>query len=125
MDDQLTDIPNKNIQDQITLSIQKKKNNKIDQKDLKINPGTKDIVSTIYYIRLLDFKKMSVGTKKTFTILFDREEIKGLITYLGKETISTAIGTKSCYKLAIGSSENVLQGKNSNYLRFRAILMHF
>lgn len=101
-------------------SIQKKKNNKIEHKDLKINAGTKDIVSTIYYMRLLDFKKMSVGTKKTFTILFDREEIKGLITYLGKETISTAIGTKSCYKLAIGSSENVLQGKNSNYLYLTA-----
>ncbi len=101
-------------------SIQKKKNNNIEHKDLKINPGTKDIVSTIYYMRLLDFKNMSVGTKKTFTILFDREEIKGLITYLGKETISTAIGTKSCYKLAIGSSENVLQGKNSNYLYLTA-----
>ncbi|MFD0836605.1 DUF3108 domain-containing protein [Mariniflexile aquimaris] len=101
-------------------SIQKRKNNNIEHKDLKINPGTKDIVSTIYYMRLLDFKSMPVGTKKTFTILFDREEIKGLITYLGKETISTAIGTKSCYKLAIGSSENVLQGKNSNYLYLTA-----
>jgi hypothetical protein len=64
---------------------------------------------------------MAIGTNKSFTILFDREEIKGLITYLGKETISTAIGKKECYKLAIGSSEaNVLKGKNSNYLYLTA-----
>jgi hypothetical protein len=101
-------------------SVQKKKKNNIEYKDLKIHSGTKDIVSTIYYMRLLDFKTMALGTNKTFTILFDREEIKGLITYLGKETISTAIGKKTCYKLAIGSSENVLQGKNSNYLYLTA-----
>lgn len=102
-------------------SVQKKKNNKIEYKDLTINSGTKDIVSTIYYMRVIDFKNIPVGTKKSFTILFDREEIKGLITYLGKETITTAIGKKECYKLAIGSSEaNVLQGKNSNYLYLTA-----
>ena len=33
-----------------------------------------------------------------------------------KETISTNIGKKECYKLAISSSENVLQGKNNNLL---------
>lgn len=102
-------------------SIQKKKNNNIEHKNLTIHSGTKDIVSTIYYMRVLDFKNMAIGTNKSFTILFDREEIKGLITYLGKVTIATAIGKKECYKLAIGSSEaNVLQGKNSNYLYLTA-----
>lgn len=98
-------------------SIMKKKNNYVENNTVKINSGTKDIVSTLYYIRILDYKSMPVGTKKTFTILFDNEEIKGIITYLGKETISTAIGKKVCYKLAIGTSEaNVLQGKNNNFL---------
>ncbi|CAH8283333.1 uncharacterized protein DUF3108 [Mariniflexile fucanivorans] len=98
-------------------SVMKRKNNFVENKNLKINSGTKDIVSTLYYMRILDYKNMSVGTKKTFTILFDKEEIKGMITYLGKETISTAIGKKECYKLAVGSSEtNVLQGKNNNFL---------
>ncbi|MBP0905799.1 DUF3108 domain-containing protein [Mariniflexile gromovii] len=98
-------------------SVMKKKNNFVENKSIKINSGTKDIVSTLYYMRILDYKSMSVGTKKSFTILFDNEEIKGIITYLGKETISTAIGKKECYKLAVGSSEaNVLQGKNSNFL---------
>jgi hypothetical protein len=98
-------------------SVSKRKNNKIQNKNIKINSGTKDIVSTLYYIRTLDYKSMPVNTKKTFTILFDNEEIKGIVTYLGKETISTAIGKKECYKLAIGSSEtHVLQGKNNNFL---------
>ncbi|WP_379926572.1 DUF3108 domain-containing protein [Mariniflexile jejuense] len=98
-------------------SVMKKKNNYVEEKTVKINSGTKDIVSTLYYMRTLDYKNMPVGTKKTFTILFDNEEIKGILTYLGKETLSTAIGKKECYKLAVGSSEaNVLQGKNSNYI---------
>lgn len=98
-------------------SVMKRKNNYVENNSIKINFGTKDIVSTLYYIRILDYKSMPIGTKKSFTILFDNEEIKGLITYLGKETISTAIGKKECYKLAIGSSEtDVLQGNNSNFL---------
>jgi hypothetical protein len=98
-------------------SIQRKKNNQEQKKDVKINPGTKDIVSTLYNIRLFDFKNMSVGTRKSFTIIFDREETKAQITYLGKETISTAIGNKTCYKLAIGAQDDVLKGgSNSNLL---------
>lgn len=98
-------------------SVMKRKNNSINNSSIKINSGTKDIVSTLYYMRTFDYKSMPVGTKKSFTILFDNEEIKGIITYLGKETISTAIGKKACYKLAVGSSEtHVLQGKNNNFL---------
>lgn len=98
-------------------SVMKKKKNFIENRTLTIRPGTKDIVSTLYAMRLIDFKKLSVGSQKTFTILFDNEEIKGTFTYLGKETITTAIGKKECYKLAIGTSEaNVLQGKNNNLL---------
>lgn len=98
-------------------SVQKKKKNQVENKTVNINSGTKDIVSTIYYIRLYDFANMAVGTSKTLPIIFDREVVNGKITYLGKETISTAIGKKECYKLAVGSSEsNVLQGKNNNFL---------
>lgn len=87
------------------------------RKDLTIHAGTQDIVSTIYNLRLIDYKSMAVGTKKSFTILFDTEEMKGQVTYLGKETISTAIGKKVCYKLAIGSNQpDVLKGTNSNFL---------
>lgn len=95
----------------------KKKNNYEENKNIAINSGTKDIVSTLYTLRLFDYKNMPVGASKSLTIIFDREEFKGQITYLGKETITTAIGKKECYKLAIGSSQtNVLKGKNSNFL---------
>ena len=98
-------------------SVQTKKNNNVENKTVNIGSGTKDIVSSIYSIRLFDFKMMPVGTKKSFTIIFDREEMKGQITYLGKETISTSIGDKLCYKLAIGSNQkDVLQGTNNNFL---------
>lgn len=97
-------------------SVQRKKNNIEENKTFSINPGTKDIVSTLYNIRLFDFKSMSIGSKKSFIIVFDREEVKAQITYLGKEYISTNIGKRDCYKLAISSSENVLQGKNNNLL---------
>lgn len=95
----------------------KKKNNYEQKKSVNIGSGTKDIVSTMYYMRLIDFKNMSKGSTKTITLIFDSKEIKGIITYLGKETINTAIGKKECYKLAISSNQkNALQGKNSNFL---------
>jgi hypothetical protein len=104
-------------------TVQKKKNNNVEDKIVSLNSGTKDIVSTIYYIRLYDFEDMVIGTSKTLPIIFDREDIIGKITYLGKESISTALGKKECYKLAIGSSQtDVLQGKNNNFLWLTADL---
>ncbi|MFD1162505.1 DUF3108 domain-containing protein [Hwangdonia seohaensis] len=95
----------------------KKKNDYEENKDIAINSGTIDIVTALYKVRLFDYKNMPVGTSKSLTVIFDRAEFKGQITYLGKETISTAIGNKTCYKIAIGSSEtDVLKGKNSNFL---------
>ncbi len=97
-------------------TLQKRKGNE-ENKNVTISSKTKDIVTTIYYIRLLNYSNLATGASKTFTILFDRKEVKAKITYLGKETISTAIGTKECYKLAIGSSDsNILQGNNSNII---------
>ena len=97
-------------------SVQTKKNNNVENKVISIGNNTKDIVTTLYNIRLFDFENMNLGQRQSFTILFDRKETKAQITYLGKETISTAIGKKECYKLAIGSSESILQGNNSNLL---------
>jgi hypothetical protein len=97
-------------------SIQRKRKNQEENKNFPFNKGTKDIVSTLYNIRLFNYENMSIGTKKSFTIVFDREEIKAQITYLGKETIESKIGKKNCYKLAISSSENVLKGQNNNLI---------
>lgn len=96
-------------------SIQIKRNNKEEQKGFSINSGTKDIFSTLYNIRLFDYN-MSTGSIKSFTIVFDREEVKAQIVFPGKETIDNNIGEKECYKLALSSGEKVLQGKNNNLL---------
>ncbi|MEL0456607.1 DUF3108 domain-containing protein [Flavobacteriaceae bacterium SZ-1-7] len=86
-------------------SVMKKKNNTLN-KTVSIGSNTKDVIATLYYIRIMDFESMSFGTIKTFPIIFDNEEFKGMITYLGKETISTSLGKKSCYKISIGTSDN-------------------
>ena len=91
-------------------TVQKKKKT-TENKTVKINSGTKDIISTLYSLRTFDFTQLSIGTNKVFTILFDRKEVKGKVTYLGKETISTAIGKKACYKIKIESySSSTLNG---------------
>lgn len=97
-------------------TVQTKKNNWVENKTVSITRGTKDIVSALYYIRLFDYASMSKGSSKSLNIIFDRKEFNGKVTYLGKETISTAIGTKECYKLSIGAgSASGLQG-SSNFL---------
>ena len=84
---------------------------------VKINPGTKDLVTTIYHIRNLDIHKAPIGSTDTFTVLFDNEETEISITILGKETINTNIGSKVCYKLAIRiKNSDVLKGTNANLL---------
>jgi hypothetical protein len=78
---------------------------------------TRDLVSTIYYLRTLDIKKAPIGASDTFTVLFDNEETKCRFKLLAKETINTAIGKKECYKLAISVvGNNVLKGSNANLI---------
>ncbi|MHA7843147.1 MAG: DUF3108 domain-containing protein [Winogradskyella sp.] len=88
-----------------------------ENKNVKINASTKDIVSTLYYIRSLDIHKASPGDQQNFTVLFDNEETTITLKYIGKEKISTNIGSKECYKLAISiKGSDVLKGTNSNLL---------
>ncbi|MDA9069318.1 DUF3108 domain-containing protein, partial [Arenitalea sp.] len=92
-------------------TVQRKKSNWVQKKTVPIGADTKDIISTLYTIRTFDLRNLSPGTSKDFTILFDREEIKAKVTYLGKETVSTALGTKTCYKISLGSaSSNTVNG---------------
>jgi len=92
-------------------TVMKKKSGWIKKKTVAIGADTKDIISTLYTIRTFDLTNLSAGTTKIFTILFDREEIKVKVTYLGKETISTAIGSKSCYKITMGpANSNAING---------------
>ena len=86
-------------------------------KTLNISSNTKDIVSTIYFLRTLDLKSYATGNSKTLTVLFDNKPTEVVFTYLGKESISTNIGNKMCYKLSISiKNSNVLKGNNDNIL---------
>lgn len=88
-----------------------------DKKQVSINSGTKDLVATLYTLRNLDIAKASVGDASSFKVLFDNEESTVVFKYLGKETISTNIGRKECYKIAISlKGSEVLQGNNSNLI---------
>lgn len=88
-----------------------------DKKTIRIGTSTKDLVSTIYNIRNLDIHKASVGDSQVFKIVFDNQEFSINIKYLKKEIISTNLGQKECYKLAISiSNSDVLKGSNDNLL---------
>lgn len=103
-------------------SLKRKKNKKggtwDENKTVKIGNSTKDLVSTLYSIRNLDIHKATPGDQQNFTVLFDNEETVISIKYIGKERISTKIGSKECYKLAISMRGNndILKGSNSNLL---------
>jgi len=88
-----------------------------ENKSIKISASTKDIVSTLYHIRNLDIHKAKPGDQQDFTVLFDNEETTITLKYISKETISTNIGSKECYKLALSvKGSDVLKGSNSNLL---------
>ena len=89
-----------------------------ENKNVSIGASTKDIVSTLYHIRNLDIHKANPGDEQNFVVLFDNKENTVNIRYVGKETISTNIGTKECYKLALSitSGSDVLKGNNANLL---------
>lgn len=90
-------------------------------KSYAFNSNTKDIVSTIYAIRNIDYSSLSINKSLNFDILIDNKVEKITLNYLGNETISTNIGTKDCYKLAIVlNNKDILKGKNTNLLYLTA-----
>lgn len=101
-----------------SLSRKKKKLGDVEErKTVNIADNTRDIVSTIYNIRNFDFQKLKQGGTQKFTFLFDNEPLSINVKLLGKETLSTALGKKECYKLAISLSNSaVLKGANDNLL---------
>lgn len=86
-------------------------------KNIQISSNTRDLVTTLYYIRNLDIAKATIGDIETFKVFFDNKETEVKIKLLSKETIDTKLGKKECYKLAISiNSSDLLKGKNSNLL---------
>lgn len=89
--------------------------------DFTIPSNTKDIVSTLYNIRNLPIANAKPGDQKDFNIVFDRETKSVTLSFLGTETISTVLGEKKCYKIAISmKKENLLKGKADNIVYITA-----
>lgn len=88
-----------------------------ENKTVNIGNSTKDLVATLYTLRNLDIHKASTGDTSSFKVLFDNIEHTVTFKLLGKETISTALGRKECYKIAISlAGSDILRGKNLNVL---------
>jgi len=88
-----------------------------ENKSLKINPSTIDIVTTIYKIRTINFSNASTNEVFNYTVLFDNKEFKLSIIFKGTETIKTQIGEQKCHKLGIIlNNSNILSGSNDNLL---------
>jgi hypothetical protein len=82
-----------------------------------IGGNTQDIVSTIYKMRTLDFANMKAGQTKSFTVVFDEEELPVVVKYMGTETVSAGnLGSKLCYKISIAAKTNALKGTDKNLM---------
>ncbi len=82
-----------------------------------IPANTRDIVSTIYYIRNLPLEGAKKGVTKKFNIVFDRKTKPVTLTFLGTENINTIFGNKKCYKIAVSANTKKLKkGGNILYL---------
>lgn len=94
------------------------KNGEFEDKLTVPNAGnTRDLVATIYNVRNLDFSKIKTGESKSFSFLFDGKEKFMVVKYLGKEVVSSNLGKKECYKLAVSlKNDNSLKGTNDNLL---------
>ncbi len=58
----------------------------------KVPDCVQDVLSAIYYIRNIDYKKYKVGDKIPFKMFLDNEVYDMYIRYLGKEVIKTKYG---------------------------------
>lgn len=58
-----------------------------------------DIISAFYYARTLDFTNATVGKEFPVPFFIDDTVFTSKIVYLGKEDITTGIGTFSCIKV--------------------------
>ncbi|MEI9945654.1 MAG: DUF3108 domain-containing protein [Chitinophagaceae bacterium] len=58
----------------------------------KVPVCVQDVVSAVFYARNIDFSKLRVDDKITFSMFLDNEVYEMYIRYLGKETIKTKYG---------------------------------
>jgi hypothetical protein len=86
----------------------KRKNKDKKQSTHKIPNGAQDIVSGFYYLRTLDYNRFKPGDKFTITGFFDEEAFDMVVTYQGRETVSTKAGSFRAIKLTPKMPKNKL-----------------
>jgi hypothetical protein len=59
---------------------------------------THDIISSLYYVRNIDFSKSKVGDKYPLDVYLDNKIYNLGFKYVGKETLNTDIGKVKCLK---------------------------
>ncbi|RYY56714.1 MAG: DUF3108 domain-containing protein [Chitinophagaceae bacterium] len=64
----------------------------------KVPACVQDVVSAVFYARNIDFSKLRVNDKITFSMFLDNEIFNMYIRYLGKETIKTRFGKFNAIK---------------------------
>lgn len=64
-----------------------------------ISQCTQDVLSAIYFARNIDYNKFSPGDKIPFTMFLDNKLYSLYIKYLGKEQITTKMGTYKAIKI--------------------------
>ena len=85
--------------------------------NFSVPAGTRDVVSTIYYLRNLPIAGAKKGDMKEFKIVFDRKIKRVSLKFLGKETKQTVLGKKECYKIAVSlKNDKLLKGNEKNII---------
>ncbi len=70
-----------------------------DKKIYNIPKGTQDVLSAIYFARNIDYDKYSPGDKIPFSMFLDNQVYNLYIKYIGKEEITTKMGTFNSIKI--------------------------
>ena len=98
-------------------STSKRKNNPETNRTFTVGNSTQDIVTLIYKLRTVNFQNFKKDQIKSLALVFDEKEIPVVVKFMGKETLSVGnLGTKECYKIAIGAKTQVLKGKDKNII---------
>jgi len=87
------------------------------KKTIDINSSSRDIISFVYNIRLIDFNKFKSGQSVILSLIFDEKEYPVSLKYMGKEIVSAGnLGKKECFILSIAAKTDKLRGKDKNLI---------
>lgn len=70
-----------------------------EKKSFKLPDNIQDVVSGYYFLRTIDFSKMSIGESVPLAFFFDGEIYNMRLKYRGKETIKTKFGKINTFKI--------------------------